>query len=89
LPDFAASKLAFLQNYGVEFGEWLNNAGMTGWMDLVGVSVMVGFVLAVKNSQERSASLKNNWGYQLGTIIILASGIFSLSKISQFLYFQF
>lgn len=89
LPDFAASKLAFLQNYGVEFGEWLNNAGMTGWMDLVGVSVMVGFVLAVKNSQERSASLKNNWGYQLGTIIILASGIFSLSRISQFLYFQF
>jgi hypothetical protein len=50
---------------------------------------MVVFTMVMKNAQEWSKKIKPSLSYQFVTAMLLAIGILSLSKISQFLYFQF
>ncbi len=88
LPEKLAGKFAFLSKYGVEFGSWLGDIGGTASTALWIIGMVV-FVIVIKNSQEWSKKLKPTLKFQLFTAILLAIGILSLSKISQFLYFQF
>jgi D-alanyl-lipoteichoic acid acyltransferase DltB (MBOAT superfamily) len=50
---------------------------------------MVIFTLVIKNSQEWSKKIDTTFKFQLLTAILISIGILSLSKISEFLYFQF
>jgi len=90
LPEKLAGKLGFLNNYGVEFGaSWLSSAALSGTKDLLIIAGMIVFVVIMKNSQEWGEKLKPNLFMQMAIAFILSVGILSLSKVSEFLYFQF
>ncbi len=91
LPGILANKLAFLSNYHVTFisQQWLLNTGMNGVKDLLIVVAILTVTLILKNSHELASNIKLKLEYKLFTIIIFILGILSLSKISEFLYFQF
>lgn len=90
LPERLSSKLAFLGEYGVGFAELFmaNVNGMSG-RHLLLIAGAIMFAMVFKNSMEWSRRLKPSFIYQFATAILLAFGVLSLSKISQFLYFQF
>jgi alginate O-acetyltransferase complex protein AlgI len=80
------AKLGILGNYGIKFME------MNYWHGTKEIIVLAGaiFVLTYcKNTQERLRELKPNWKWIGIVTIILVCGILSLSKTSEFLYFQF
>jgi len=90
LSEKLAIKLSFLQSYGIRFNsDWLSHAGMSHTKDFLIVIGMVVFVMVMKNSQEWSKKLKPNLFMQMLIVFILSLGILSLSKVSEFLYFQF
>lgn len=89
LPDKLAGKLAFLSGYRVEFGAWLQAFEPTGMKSILLMFLFTTAILALRNSQEWSKKIKPSLSYQFVTAMLLAIGILSLSKISQFLYFQF
>jgi alginate O-acetyltransferase complex protein AlgI len=89
LPNGLASKLNFLESYGITFRNWLSGAGLSGGKDLLIIAGMVVFVMVMKNSQEWGKKLKPNLFMQMTIAFILSLGILSLSKVSEFLYFQF
>jgi hypothetical protein len=89
LPDRLAGKLAFLSGYGVEFAEqFMKNLDISE-RHLLLITGMVVFTMGMRNSMEWSKKIKPSLSYQFVTAMLLAIGILSLSKISQFLYFQF
>lgn len=89
LPDKLAGKLAFLSGYGVEFGMWIDAIEPSGLKSILPMFLIGMTVLFFKNSEEWSKKTTPTLKYQLITVALLAFGILSLSKISQFLYFQF
>ena len=89
LPDKLAGKLAFLSGYGVEFGTWIDAVEPEGIKSILPMFLIGISVLFLKNSEEWSKKVTPKLRYQLLTALFLAFGILSLSKISQFLYFQF
>ena len=88
LPEKLAGKLAFLSGYGVEFGGFLSSIAGTKETPFLIMGALV-IVLILKNSFEWSKKVTPKLRYQLLTALFLAFCILSLSKISQFLYFQF
>ena len=89
LPDKLAGKLAFLSGYWVEFGMWIDAIEPSGLKSILPMFLIGMTVLFFKNSEEWSKKTTPTLKYQLITVALLAFGILSLSKISQFLYFQF
>jgi hypothetical protein len=90
LSEKLAIKLSFLQSHGIRFNsDWLSHAGLSHTKDFLIVIGMVVFVVVMKNSQEWEEKLKPNLFMQIAIAFILSLGILSLSKVSEFLYFQF
>ncbi len=88
LPQFLASKLSFLSNYGVTFDSWLDNIDgnvFTSFWILAGFLI----ILLFKNSNQWTKDFKANKKMVIFTTILLAYGILSLTKVSEFLYFNF
>ncbi|MDP3302089.1 MAG: MBOAT family protein [Sulfuricurvum sp.] len=88
LPSFLSNKLSFLDSYGVSFGRFL----LTIKGDLVTFSaIAAGFaiILVFRNSTTLSEQLKPTFYSQVWTSIALAFGLLSLTKVSEFLYFNF
>jgi D-alanyl-lipoteichoic acid acyltransferase DltB (MBOAT superfamily) len=90
VPERIVKKLAFLQQFGVEAVETFlaNMIDMRGPHLLILAGAIV-FVVWAKNSREWGQKIKPTPRYRLATGIMLVLGILSLSRISQFLYFQF
>jgi len=88
LPNQLADKLAFLSNYGVEFGGF--TANLSAGMDLI-VWLLIGFILIIffKNPMEVSRKFKTNILYLTIHIIIIFTSLSLLNTISEFLYFNF
>ena len=88
LPVFLASKLAFLNQYGIKFSAFASN--INGDRETA-VWLIIGFILILgyKNSMERLANFKLNYITLLFTYICLITGLLSLVKASEFLYFNF
>ncbi len=89
LPGFVEHRLSFLNAYGVEFGMWIDAIEPSGLKSILPMFLIGMTVLFFKNSEEWSKKTTPTLKYQLITVALLAFGILSLSKISQFLYFQF
>ncbi|HLD22772.1 MAG TPA: MBOAT family O-acyltransferase [Sulfuricurvum sp.] len=88
LPSFLANKLPFLNQFGVSFGRFL----LTIKGDLVTfAAIAAGFAIIVlfRNSTTLSEQLKPTLSFQMWTSIALAFGLLSLTKVSEFLYFNF
>ena len=83
-----ARHLEFLQEYGIEFGPWLREIG-GGTTTILWITVAFVLILFSKNSMEKIKSFQPNWLYFSLTSLYLLLGIFSISKKSEFLYFNF
>jgi len=82
-----AEKLAFLNDYGITFGEWLhhiNGNKSVSW-------ILIGFiiVLATKNSKQLRESFKPTKWYLIFSILLMMYAVSNLNKLSEFLYFNF
>ncbi len=87
LPNFLASKLFFLTNYGVQFSGFTIN--LSAGKDLI-IWLFVGFVIILLFRNFNNISLKklNIWNSIFVAMVLLVS-IYSLGNKSEFLYFNF
>lgn len=90
LPNFLSSKLSFLNEYGIQFGEWIPNIGNDGGKSLV-PWLLIGFllILVFKNSTQKLENFKLNYKTALFSASAFVGGFLSLDKVSEFLYFNF
>jgi len=82
-----AEKLAYLNDYGITFGEWLhhiNGNKSVSWI-LIGLII----VLATKNSKQLRESFKPTKWYLIFSIVLMMYAVSNLNKLSEFLYFNF
>ncbi|MGD6778544.1 MBOAT family O-acyltransferase [Sutcliffiella horikoshii] len=90
LPDIAGleSRLSFLTNYGLQFEEMIiNNEVITQSVMFI---IVFGLVcVLVKNTMELKNANILNWKYVGFTAAVLTYAILNLTKISEFLYFNF
>ena len=87
LPNFLASKLFFLTNYGVQFSGFTIN--LSAGKDLI-IWLFVGFVIILLFRNFNNISLKklNIWNSIFVAMVLLVS-IYSLGNKSEFLYLNF
>jgi D-alanyl-lipoteichoic acid acyltransferase DltB (MBOAT superfamily) len=88
LPNILESRLPFLSDLGVEFGGFVEHIQGDYFTP---VWLVAGFVmiLTFKNSTEKLDSFKLNYKAALWSGIAFAGGVLSLTKVSEFLYFNF
>jgi alginate O-acetyltransferase complex protein AlgI len=88
LPEKLAGKLAFLNQYGIEFGNWAEHISGNNKTAII---IIIGFimVLVFKNSVQRMDSFKLNYQTALWACVAFVGGVLSLTKVSEFLYFNF
>ena len=88
LPKVLENKLLFLNNYGIEFGVWARN--INGDM-LTIIWIIIGFaiVLLFRNSMERLYSFEMNYKTVFFSSVIFIISVISLSRVTEFLYFNF
>ena len=89
LPNFLASKLAFLSKYGIEFGALATNLSAAG-KDLI-IWLLIGFILILvfKNSMDKLKLFKPSAINSFVFIMAFTISLYKLSGYSEFLYFRF
>lgn len=88
LPNFLQSKLSFLAKYGVGFEQWLGDIEGTTKTP-IWILVTLIFVALAKNSVYYRDNFVANKKMAVLTAFMLSFGILSLTKVSEFLYFNF
>jgi D-alanyl-lipoteichoic acid acyltransferase DltB (MBOAT superfamily) len=88
LPKFLESKLSLLHQFGVEFGFFGFHIGAK--LDTI-IWIVAGFliVLLFKSSTEQLEQFKPTKRGAILTGLMLLAGVVSLSRVSEFLYFNF
>jgi D-alanyl-lipoteichoic acid acyltransferase DltB (MBOAT superfamily) len=88
LPEFLSTKLAFLAQKGIKFGENLgaiNAEKHTSWMILACLLL----VILAKNSNQVAERFKPDWKNAIFVGFLATYAVFDLGKVTQFIYFQF
>ena len=90
LPNPLATKLAFLKDFGVEFGGFIANLDNDGGKTLIPM-IFFAFILVLffKNSMEKWKDFELNYKTLFLAFFCFCMGILSLNKVSEFLYFNF
>ena len=88
LPNFLSSKLAFLNNYGIEFGGFVVSI-QGDKFTIIWIIMAFIIILLFRNSMEKWKEFKINFKTLFLTYLYFVYGILSLNKISEFLYFNF
>jgi len=88
LPDRLADKFAFLNNFGVKFGVYLEHIDGNGFVPLMVLLVLL-HALFFKNSQELIKSVKPTTVIAFYIGLLLAASLLSLNKVNEFIYFNF
>jgi len=88
LPTALSSSLGFLSNYGIEFGKFMENVQGNIWTL---TWTLAGFIIVLffKNSMEKMNDFKLTNSTAFFTAVIFIYTIFSMYKVSEFLYFNF
>jgi len=88
LPNVLSSKMSFLSQYGVEFGNFID--AIHGDTTTI-LWLLFGFVLigGFKNSIQEMSAFKMSLKTVLFSGVIFVIGILSSNKVSEFLYFNF
>jgi D-alanyl-lipoteichoic acid acyltransferase DltB (MBOAT superfamily) len=86
LPNVLANKLSFLQNYGIEFGGFVENIGGDYFTP---VWIIIGFILVLLFKNSIEFNFKTNKWYLFIHIIIAFTSLSLVNKVSEFLYFNF
>lgn len=88
LPNLLGERLSFLKNHGVEFGGFVENIdgdfSIPFW--IIGALILV---LGFKNSNEKLVAFEFDLWSAIFVAILFFYGTTSISKISEFLYFNF
>jgi D-alanyl-lipoteichoic acid acyltransferase DltB (MBOAT superfamily) len=85
LPDLLASKLSFLQSYGIEFGALSSVTPFSVAFILFGF----GLVLLSKNTMQFMQIQVVSTRYLLLSALLFSISILSFYKVSEFIYFNF
>lgn len=88
LPVFLSGILSFLMERGIKFGENLvviKAEEHTVWM----LAAVLIAVLILKNSNDMVRRFRPDWKSAVFASIVVTYTIFNLSKVTQFIYFQF
>lgn len=62
--------------------------GLPGNSLVLGLALLI-FVVVAKNSMELADHFRPNWKWAMLVLLMIASGVFNLGRVSEFLYFQF
>ena len=88
LPQSMQESFGYLSEHGVKFGYWLYSISRdeyTVWW--VGAALVV--TIALKNSNQITENMKPNYLTALYAAVLFLAAASSLSKLSEFLYFNF
>ncbi len=88
LPKMLENNFSFLIQYGIVFEEWLENISENSQTSLYLVLALL-FILFFKNSNEKAKTFTPNKKAAFFTAFIFIFSILSLTKVSEFLYFNF
>lgn len=88
LPYALSSKLSFLSQYGVNFGNFIVETGGDKYAFIWSILGVV-LVVAFKNSMELENTFKTSNKTVWFAGILFTVGMLSMNKISEFLYFNF
>ena len=88
LPTILLGKLAFLQEYNVSFGEFIDAIGGDYYTP---IWLVVAFVLTLlcKNSLQLLESFKPSATTALFVCFVFVYSLFCMYEVSEFLYFNF
>jgi len=88
LPGSLETKLTFLGKYGIEFGAYLEAISGSTWT-IIWLVLTLFIVLFGKNSMEKREDFQLNYKSALLTSIYFSIGVMMLTRVSEFLYFNF
>ncbi|MBE0490680.1 MAG: MBOAT family protein [Sulfurospirillum sp.] len=88
LHPMLQSKLGFLTQYGITFAGMFENISGSK-MTIAWILGTLALVLLFKNSMQKMKSFTPNKKVAVFTAFLLSFGILSLTKVSEFLYFNF
>jgi len=88
LPAALESKLTFLGKYGIEFGAYLKAISGSLWT-ITWLIITLSIVLFSKNSMEIREDFQLIYISALLTSIYFSIGVMMLTRVSEFLYFNF
>lgn len=88
LPLSMRESLDSLSEHGVKFGYWLQSVSRSDYTILWVAAAFI-VTLALKNSNEMTEKMKPNYLTVLYAAILFLTAVSSLSKFSEFLYFNF
>ena len=90
LPNPLSNKLALLQQYGIEFGGWVSKIDNDGGKFLVPCILATFFLLLLfRNSIQKLQNFQLNYKTVLLSGVAFVGGVLSLTRVSEFLYFNF
>ncbi len=87
LPSSLADSLGWISSLGVSFQSQLLDGQLL--LALPAVLVFMTLVITLKNSIELKDSFRAGWVNAAVTIILATASILSLTRVSEFLYFNF
>lgn len=88
IPARFSAYLGVLRDYGVTFDWWVQN--VDGTYQTIATIVVFGMISFVtKNSMELKKVFQPNWKWAVFVPLTALIGIINLTKVSEFLYFQF
>lgn len=88
LPRGWLDYAGFLSGYGFKFGNWTKGMEAAGDPTLYIVVFLLVCLLA-RNSNEMLSRFKPSWRYIMFTVAVAICAMTSMSKVSEFLYFNF
>ena len=88
LPAALASKLTFLSQYGIEFGGYVQAISGSPWTILWIIAAFI-VVLFSKNVMQKAVTFRMGYTSAALTAVYFTVGIMLLTRVSEFLYFNF
>ena len=88
LPRYLQNHLAFMQQYGIEFGNFLTHVKGDEFTPYW-LIILLFIVLFTKNSNQMTASMGFNLKTVLFSAFLFLYAVLSMNKVSEFLYFNF
>jgi alginate O-acetyltransferase complex protein AlgI len=82
------AKFAVLKNMGISFGGWLDSIKGNDQTWIMAIAAML-LLLFWKNSMEIVNRVRPAWGWLCLLIVVAFWSLLDMSKVSEFLYFQF
>jgi D-alanyl-lipoteichoic acid acyltransferase DltB (MBOAT superfamily) len=89
LPEKYASKLSFLHDIGVQFGQVTQDIGNGGSKTLNCILISFFILLILKNTSQILQTTRLNLKTSIFAGILFMYAVFQLTKFSEFLYFNF